>query len=63
MQLAKEAPSSWSMEALARRLGVSVNTVHRWELGKMRPSTRHARQLARELGVSVETLGLGDDDV
>jgi transcriptional regulator with XRE-family HTH domain len=33
----------WSQEKLARRLGVTLNTVQRWEMGKTRPSP-----LARE---------------
>jgi transcriptional regulator with XRE-family HTH domain len=28
----------WSQEALARNLGVSLNTVQRWEMGKNKPS-------------------------
>jgi transcriptional regulator with XRE-family HTH domain len=28
----------WSQELLARRLGVSLNTVQRWESGKTKPS-------------------------
>jgi len=28
----------WSQEELARNLGVSLNTVQRWEMGKNRPS-------------------------
>jgi len=33
----------WSQERLARELGVSFQTVHRWETGKFEPS-----QLAQE---------------
>ncbi len=29
---------NWSQERLARELGVSVGTVHRWESGKVQPS-------------------------
>lgn len=29
---------SWSQEDLARKLGVSLNTVQRWEMGKTKPS-------------------------
>jgi putative transcriptional regulator len=28
----------WSQEDLARNLGVSLNTVQRWEMGKNKPS-------------------------
>jgi putative transcriptional regulator len=28
----------WSQEQLARNLGVSLNTVQRWEMGKSKPS-------------------------
>jgi putative transcriptional regulator len=28
----------WSQEKLARNLGVSLNTVQRWEMGKTKPS-------------------------
>lgn len=28
----------WTQEQLARTLGVSLNTVQRWELGKTQPS-------------------------
>ncbi len=33
----------WSQERLARELGVSFQTIHRWETGKFEPS-----QLAQE---------------
>ena len=32
------ARKGWTQEKLARSLGVSLNTVQRWELGKARPS-------------------------
>jgi transcriptional regulator with XRE-family HTH domain len=28
----------WTQEELARRLGVTLNTVQRWEMGKTKPS-------------------------
>jgi transcriptional regulator with XRE-family HTH domain len=55
---AKVAPAAFTLEALARRLGVSTSTLVRWEAGASRPTRRHARALARELGVSVDELGL-----
>jgi|AntAceMinimDraft_15_1070371.scaffolds.fasta_scaffold72890_1 DNA-binding XRE family transcriptional regulator len=33
----------WSQERLAREIGVSFQTIHRWETGKFQPS-----QLAQE---------------
>ena len=33
----------WSQERLARKIGVSFQTIHRWETGKFQPS-----QLAQE---------------
>lgn len=32
------AKKGWTQEQLARILGVSLNTVQRWELGKTQPS-------------------------
>ncbi len=56
------APAASTLEALARRLGVSTSTLVRWESGATRPRKRHARALARELGVSVDELGLEGAD-
>lgn len=39
-----------SREQLARRLGVSVRTVIRWELGECTPSGLGARALSRWVG-------------
>jgi transcriptional regulator with XRE-family HTH domain len=58
MERSRLAPTAFSQEALARRLGVSARTVARWEAGTSKPTRRHARALARELGVSVDELGL-----
>jgi transcriptional regulator with XRE-family HTH domain len=38
----------WSQEKLARNLGVSLNTVQRWEMGKTKPSPLAIEKL-REL--------------
>jgi transcriptional regulator with XRE-family HTH domain len=38
----------WSQEDLARNLGVSLNTVQRWEMGKNKPS-RLAVEKIKEL--------------
>ncbi|MFC1912248.1 helix-turn-helix transcriptional regulator [Chloroflexota bacterium] len=40
-RLAKE----WTQEQLARNIGVSLNTVQRWESGKTRPSPLAAEKL------------------
>ncbi|MFC1918534.1 multiprotein-bridging factor 1 family protein [Chloroflexota bacterium] len=39
----------WSQENLARRLGVSLNTVHRWETGKTIPSPLAMEKLQKVL--------------
>ncbi len=35
----------WTQEQLARNVGVSLNTVQRWESGKTRPSPLAAEKL------------------
>jgi len=35
----------WTQEQLARNIGVSLNTVQRWESGKTRPSPLAAEKL------------------
>jgi len=60
LERAKVVPSAFTQEAVARRVGVTVNTLRSWETGAVKPRKRHARALARELGVSVEDLGLED---
>ncbi|MFC1847565.1 multiprotein-bridging factor 1 family protein [Chloroflexota bacterium] len=39
----------WSQENLARHLGVSVHTVHRWETGKTIPSPLAMEKLQKVL--------------
>ena len=46
----------WSLEEVARRLGVSHRLVSMWELGQATPRLGHALALAQVLGVSVEAL-------
>jgi transcriptional regulator with XRE-family HTH domain len=47
---------------LARLLGVSDNTVHRWEAGVSVPQRHIRRSLAKRLGVAVDQLGLTEDE-
>ena len=35
----------WTQEELARNLGVTLNTVQRWEMGKTKPSPLAAEKL------------------
>ncbi|MFC2024837.1 multiprotein-bridging factor 1 family protein [Chloroflexota bacterium] len=39
----------WSQENLARHLGVSLHTVHRWEIGKTIPSPLAMEKLQKVL--------------
>lgn len=39
----------WTQEQLARSIGVSLNTVQRWESGKTRPSPLAMEKLQRLL--------------
>jgi transcriptional regulator with XRE-family HTH domain len=39
----------WTQEQLARNIGVSLNTVQRWESGKTRPSPLAIEKLQRLL--------------
>lgn len=45
---------SWTQEQLARNVGVSLNTVQRWESGKTRPSPLAMEKLQRVLGDVLE---------
>jgi 8-oxo-dGTP diphosphatase len=51
-------PGEYTQAALARRLGVSANTVRSWELDRAQPRKAAAKRLAKVLGVKVEDLGL-----
>jgi transcriptional regulator with XRE-family HTH domain len=44
----------WTQEQLARNLGVSLNTVQRWESGKTRPSPLAMEKLQRLLADVLE---------
>jgi transcriptional regulator with XRE-family HTH domain len=47
----------YSQRAVAARVGVSPNTLSRWEKYALMPSAMAAVTLARDLGVTVEQLG------
>lgn len=42
-----------SQEALAAKLGVTTNTISRWETGTYEPTLDDLEKLSRELGVSI----------
>lgn len=46
----------WTQSQLATMLGVSRNTVNRWEMGDRRPSTKMLDKLARMLKVTIQAL-------
>jgi DNA-binding transcriptional regulator YiaG len=48
---------SWSQEDLAREVGVSLSTVHRWEKYGVKPSRLARRELQRVL----ERVGLWEE--
>lgn len=58
---AKLIPAEFTQAGLARRVGVTAETLRSWERGDSRPRQRAAKRLARALGVSVEDLALGGD--
>ncbi len=54
----------WSQEELARNLGVSLNTVQRWEMGKNKPSRLafdKIMALTRELTETHQLTLFGED--
>jgi|GraSoiStandDraft_29_1057270.scaffolds.fasta_scaffold922880_2 transcriptional regulator with XRE-family HTH domain len=42
-----------SQEALAQKIGVSTNTISRWETGTYEPTLNDLEALSRELGLSI----------
>jgi transcriptional regulator with XRE-family HTH domain len=44
----------WSQEQLARSLGVALNTVQRWEMGKTKPSPLAREKLDEVLSIMTE---------
>ncbi len=57
----KLIPGEYTQAAVARRLGVSANTVRSWELDRARPRKAAAKRLAKVLGVKVEDLQVSDE--
>jgi hypothetical protein len=47
---------AWSQNALGRRLGVAVTTVHGWWWGRMQPAPIHEERLAELTGEKLDTL-------
>jgi ADP-ribose pyrophosphatase YjhB (NUDIX family)/DNA-binding XRE family transcriptional regulator len=58
LALLEKYPYAFTMEEVARRVGVATATYRTWEQGRFRPRRRAAERLARDLGVSVEELQL-----
>ena len=54
-------PGAFSQVEVARRLGVTVDTLRAWEGGRQRPWRNWWPRIAREFGVRVADLGLDDD--
>jgi len=44
--------NDWSQEALARKVGVSLQTVYRWENGTVKPSPLASEKL-KQLGANI----------
>lgn len=51
--------SEFHQEILAKRVGVTRQTLHAWEKGTSQPTITQAVALARMLGCSVDDLGYG----
>ncbi len=51
----------WTLEEAAERLGVDVNTLHKWEHGKATPRAYNLQRLCDVYGMSAQELGLEDD--
>ena len=54
MKLRKE--KGWSQEEFAEKLGVSRQTISKWELGQTTPDTDNLRKMATIFGISVSEL-------
>lgn len=54
IKLYREA-NGWSQEVLARKLGVSLNTVQRWELRRTKPSPLAMERIRGLLGTDLES--------
>ena len=51
---------NWTQEQLADRIGISRQSLSKWELGAATPDTEHVVRLSRLFGVSTDTLLLDD---
>lgn len=51
---------NWTQEQLADRIGISRQSLSKWELGAATPDTEHVVRLSRLFGVSTDTLLLND---
>ncbi len=58
--LQERYPDAFTLEEVARRLGVSALTLRSWEYDRHRPRKRQAERLARALGTTIEDLGLAE---
>ena len=52
----------WTQEELARKVGVDVKTVKRWERGGSIPRPYARQVLSKVLDKSIQELGLADSD-
>lgn len=44
-------PAAWTVSGVAKKLGVSTETVRLWRLGSIKPSMRRRDQLFEVLGI------------
>lgn len=51
---------NWTQEQLADQIGISRQSLSKWELGAATPDTEHVVRLSRLFGVSTDTLLLDD---
>jgi DNA-binding XRE family transcriptional regulator len=58
----KLIPGEFTQAGLARRVGVTAETLRSWERGDSRPRQRAAKRLAKALGVTVEELELAPQE-
>ena len=54
--------SGMSVQDLAVKLGVAVNTIYRWENGDMRPHMIFVSKLSRMLGVELTRLEIAKNN-
>ena len=51
----------WTLEEAAERVGVDVNTLHKWEKGKAIPRAYNLQRLCHAYGMTAQQLGLEDE--